>query len=57
MDIQTLYQKTILFAAEKHKTQKVPVTDLTYLVHLSDVPMEVLIASKTTAGGPRKGCC
>ena len=50
MDIQTLYQKTILFAAEKHKTQKVPGTDLTYIVHLSDVAMEILIASKTTAG-------
>lgn len=50
MDIQTLYQKTILFAAEKHKTQKVPGTDLTYLVHLSNVAMEVLIASNYTAG-------
>ena len=50
MDIQTLYQKTILFAAEKHKTQKVPGTDLTYLVHLSDVAMEILIASNYTGG-------
>lgn len=50
MDTQTLYQKTILFAAEKHKTQKVPGTDLTYLVHLSDVAMEILIASNNTAG-------
>jgi len=37
LDTQTLYQKTILFAAEKHKAQKVPGTDLTYLVLLSDV--------------------
>jgi len=45
METQTLYQQTILFASEKHKTQKVPGTDLNYLVHLSNVAMEVLIAS------------
>lgn len=44
METQTLYQKTILFSAEKHKDQKVPGTDLTYLIHLSDVAMEILIA-------------
>lgn len=44
METQTLYQKTILFAAEKHKDQKFPGTDLTYLIHLSDVAMEILIA-------------
>ena len=41
---QDLYQKTILFAAAAHKNQKVPGTDLSYLVHLSNVCMEVLAA-------------
>ena len=41
---QDLYQKTILFAAAAHKDQKVPGTDLTYLVHLSNVCMEILAA-------------
>lgn len=48
MEIQTLYQNAIKFAAIKHqeKDQKVPGTNLPYLLHLSNVAMEVLIAAK-----------
>ena len=47
MDIQTVYQETIKYAAEKHGeiNQKIPGTDITYVVHLSNVAMEILIAS------------
>jgi len=48
MEIQSIYQKTIKFAAEKHEeiNQKVPGTNLTYLLHLSNVAMEILVAGK-----------
>ena len=42
-NIQTIYQKTIDFAAEKHGKQKMP-TGLPYVVHLSNVAMEVILA-------------
>lgn len=42
--IQEIYQKAIKFAAEKHKNQKVPGTNSNYLLHISNVGMEVLIA-------------
>ncbi len=47
MDVQTLYQKSIRFATARHqeKEQKVPGTDLPYVVHLSNVAMEIIIAS------------
>lgn len=47
-DIQTLYQKAILFATRKHQEagQILPGTDLPYLVHLSNVAMEILIAGQ-----------
>lgn len=47
MDLQTLYQKAIAFATKKHaeKNQTVPGTDLPYVVHLSNVAMEILVAS------------
>lgn len=47
MDTQSLYQKAILFATQKHvdKNQTVPGTNLPYVVHLSNVAMEVIIAS------------
>jgi guanosine-3',5'-bis(diphosphate) 3'-pyrophosphohydrolase len=49
-NIQQIYQKTILFAADKHSriNQLVPGTDLPYIVHLSNVCMEVIIASQHT---------
>ncbi len=47
MKEQTLYQEAIKFAAAKHaeKEQKVPGTNLPYVVHLSNVAMEILIAA------------
>ena len=47
MQTQSLYQKAIKFAAAKHATQNqtVPGTNLPYVVHLSNVAMEILIAS------------
>lgn len=47
MDTQSLYQKAILFATQKHveQNQTVPGTNLPYVVHLSNVAMEVIIAS------------
>ncbi|KQM43867.1 HD domain-containing protein [Chryseobacterium sp. Leaf201] len=48
MSIQTLYQETIKFAAQKHtdKNQTIPGTNLPYAVHLSNVAMEILVASE-----------
>ena len=44
-NIQTIYQKTIDFAAEKHGQQKMP-NGLPYIFHLSNVAMEVFMAHK-----------
>ena len=49
MNIQTFYQKAIKFAGEKHKDQLVPGTKLNYLLHLSNVAMEIIIASYNTS--------
>lgn len=50
MDVQTIYQETIKFAARRHGEQKqiIPGTDLPYLVHLANVAMEVLMAAANT---------
>lgn len=47
MKTQSLYQSAIKFATAKHqeKEQKVPGTDLPYVVHLSNVAMEIIIAA------------
>ena len=52
MDTQTLYQQAIKFATLKHLLldQKVPDTDLPYVVHLSNVAMEILLAGSNTNG-------
>lgn len=42
--IQDKYQKAIKFAGEKHKSQLVPGTESNYLLHISNVAMEVLLA-------------
>lgn len=49
-ELQTKYQNAIVFAAKKHadKNQLIPGTNLPYLVHLSNVAMEILIASQKT---------
>ena len=44
-NIQTIYQKTIAFAAEYHDQQKMP-NGLPYIIHLSNVAMEVFMAHK-----------
>jgi guanosine-3',5'-bis(diphosphate) 3'-pyrophosphohydrolase len=46
MEVQKLYQEAIKFAALRHLelAQKVPGTDLPYVVHLSNVAMEIIIA-------------
>ena len=48
--IQTLYQEALKFAALKHSksNQTIPGSSLPYVVHLSNVAMEVLIAAKYT---------
>ena len=50
MNIQTIYQQTIKFAASKHaeKNQKVPGTNLPYVVHISNVAMEIFVAYQNT---------
>ena len=50
MQTQSLYQKAIKFAAAKHaeQNQTIPGTNLPYVVHLSNVAMEILIASFNT---------
>lgn len=47
METQSLYQTAIKFATIKHqeKRQKVPGTNLPYVVHLSNVAMEIIIAA------------
>mgnify|MGYP001185009316 CR=1 FL=1 len=49
-EVQTVYQKAIKFASLKHqeKNQKVLGTNLPYVVHLSNVAMEILIAAQNT---------
>ena len=42
--IQELYQKAMKFAGEMHHEQKVPGTNANYLLHISNVAMEVLMA-------------
>jgi len=52
-NIQSVYQRTILFAAEKHarKPQYIPGTSITpYAVHLADVCMEIMLADQKTDG-------
>lgn len=48
MQVQDYYQEAIRFAAAKHgeANQKVPGTDLPYLVHVCNVAMEVAVAQR-----------
>lgn len=52
MGIQTIYQETIKFAAAKHQEQKqtIPGTNLPYIIHVSNVAMEVMIAAPHSPG-------
>ena len=45
-DIQKAFQEAIRFAGEKHGDQKMPASDASYLVHLSNVAMEVIMAER-----------
>jgi (p)ppGpp synthase/HD superfamily hydrolase len=46
MDVQVYYQKAINFAGKKHADQNIPGSNTNYMVHLSNVAMEILLASK-----------
>ena len=48
MDLQALYQKAIKFAGERHANQKMPGSESSYLVHLSNVAMEIMVAAQHT---------
>ena len=50
MEVQNPYKEAILFASTKHMEQEqfVPGTDLPYVLHLSMVAMEIMIASSNT---------
>lgn len=48
MDLQTPYQKAIKFSGAKHENQKVPGSQSSYLVHLSNVAMETMVAAQHT---------
>lgn len=50
MNIQDIYQRTIKFAAQKHtnQNQTIPGTNLPYIVHLSNVAMEIFMAAEKT---------
>lgn len=41
---QELYQQAIKFAGEKHNNQKVPGSSANYLLHISNVAMEIMMA-------------
>ncbi|WP_417886659.1 HD domain-containing protein [Zunongwangia sp.] len=45
--IQELYQKAMKFAREKHSAQTVPGTNANYLLHISNVAMEIFVAYTT----------
>ena len=49
MSVQSHYQKAIKFAGEKHGDQKIPGTQTSYMVHLSNVAMEIMIAANHTS--------
>ncbi len=42
--IQDIYQKTMKYTGELYKDQEVPGTEANYLLHLSNVAVEVIIA-------------
>jgi guanosine-3',5'-bis(diphosphate) 3'-pyrophosphohydrolase len=50
MNIQSYYQKALKFAAQKHaaQNQMLPGTNLPYVVHLSNVAMEILMAAQNS---------
>ncbi|OFX44765.1 MAG: hypothetical protein A2046_04955 [Bacteroidetes bacterium GWA2_30_7] len=47
MTIQDYYQKAIKFAGEAHKDQKLPNSEISYIVHLANVTNEVIYTLNT----------
>jgi 5'(3')-deoxyribonucleotidase len=47
-NIQTLYQQTLKYAAERHGNQKITGSETPYTVHLSNVCMEIIFAAQRT---------
>ncbi|MDR2385590.1 MAG: HD domain-containing protein [Tannerella sp.] len=45
-NIQSLYQQTLKYAAERHGNQKITGSEIPYVVHLSNVCMEILLAAQ-----------
>lgn len=54
MKLQAYYQKAINFAGEAHKDQKIPGSQMSYMVHLSNVAMEILLAGEQSRGFDRE---
>ena len=52
MTLQDLYQKAISFAAIAHKNQMVPGKQYSYVVHFSEVAMEVMLSQHDDGTGP-----
>lgn len=48
MELQDIYQDAIRFAGERHFQQNVPGFKANYVVHLSNVAMEVIMAAQNT---------
>jgi guanosine-3',5'-bis(diphosphate) 3'-pyrophosphohydrolase len=46
--VQQAYQMAIRYAGERHADQKMPASGASYLVHLSNVAMEVILAERHT---------
>lgn len=46
MELQDYYQEAINFAGDKHTDQKIPGSNRSYMVHLSNVAMEIILASQ-----------
>ena len=46
--IQEIYQTAIKYAGTQHQDQKVPGSNANYLLHLSNVAMEVMMAHHAT---------
>ena len=49
-NIQKAYQKAMRFAGESHGDQKIPASESSYLVHLSNVAMELIFAERHSEG-------
>jgi guanosine-3',5'-bis(diphosphate) 3'-pyrophosphohydrolase len=49
-ELQEAYNKAIAFAATRHTGQLLPGTTLPYIIHVTNVCMEVLVAGHKTAG-------